>query len=217
MSIAPVPCTSLGCSKPPVPGITKCSTHQRYAAPGQEPLQHLYAVSYGGEIREYLVWRRTACYAWVSIADARSQWWDRKETAHWTTFPTRADAEQHARHTKADLAESAVTRLVESISMARAYAHGFAYASVEQVRTLEDTLATAHERLAELSALLQPRRVELRCACSDAGCPEHEGQRDCDRLQEVVLTRTDMEDATVRMCGGCAQDALSTGLFAEVQ
>jgi hypothetical protein len=51
-----------------------------------------------------------------------------------------------------------------------------------------------------------------RCECSDPGCPCCKGK--CRHEATETVFRVDMEDWTgTDMCGGCADDALDSGVF----
>lgn len=53
-----------------------------------------------------------------------------------------------------------------------------------------------------------------RCECTDPGCPEHEGVSKCTKVAMITVHRVDMEDDTgTRMCHGCGEDALDSGVF----
>lgn len=54
------------------------------------------------------------------------------------------------------------------------------------------------------------------CECSDPGCPAHMGKSECTRNAVSVVRRVDMEDGNTKlaMCRACAEDALSSGVFA---
>jgi hypothetical protein len=55
-----------------------------------------------------------------------------------------------------------------------------------------------------------------KCECVDPGCPEHRGISECfNSALRKALRRIDMDDHTgTLMCEACAEDAMSSGLFA---
>ena len=53
------------------------------------------------------------------------------------------------------------------------------------------------------------------CECVDRGCPVHPGGECFGTPATVTLLRVDMDDAPVDFCGPCAEDAESSGLFAD--
>ena len=54
------------------------------------------------------------------------------------------------------------------------------------------------------------------CQCADPGCPIHPGHHTCDQRAKERLFRVDMEDREgTWFCTGCANDALSSGLFCD--
>jgi hypothetical protein len=60
--------------------------------------------------------------------------------------------------------------------------------------------------------------TNLRCQCSDRGCPVHPGISLCIRPASTTLFRIDMEDQTgTAFCDACAEDAMNSGLFSEVR
>jgi hypothetical protein len=60
------------------------------------------------------------------------------------------------------------------------------------------------------------RKPALACQCSDRECPVHQGVPYCERRAAATVRRIDMEDGNTRfkMCVGCAQDCLDSGVFA---
>lgn len=53
------------------------------------------------------------------------------------------------------------------------------------------------------------------CECCDPGCPVHKGKSQCKNKQRcTTFYRIDMEDLTgTKMCPGCGDDAMNSGLF----
>lgn len=52
------------------------------------------------------------------------------------------------------------------------------------------------------------------CECRDPGCPMHKPKSTCTKKARRKVFRIDMEDETgTRMCNGCADDALESGVF----
>ena len=60
--------------------------------------------------------------------------------------------------------------------------------------------------------------AELRCECSDPGCPGGHGATDCRLKAEHIVRRIDMDDGETRFafCLPCTDDALDSGVFAYV-
>ena len=55
---------------------------------------------------------------------------------------------------------------------------------------------------------------KIECECSDAGCPVHKGQANCQRVKTMTLYRCDMEDrGGTFFCEACGQDAVESGLY----
>ena len=59
-----------------------------------------------------------------------------------------------------------------------------------------------------------PRKTT--CECCDQGCPVHRNVAACGRPATETVRRIDMDDGLTRfkMCEGCAEDALASGVFA---
>ena len=58
---------------------------------------------------------------------------------------------------------------------------------------------------------------DCKCECADPGCPVEHGSKTqgCQHKAVEILYRVDMEDETgVAFCEGCAEDALTAGVFA---
>ena len=54
------------------------------------------------------------------------------------------------------------------------------------------------------------------CGCRDAECEVHKGKAECFNPGAVRLYRVDMENTGGTLfCGGCADDALASGLFTD--
>jgi hypothetical protein len=60
----------------------------------------------------------------------------------------------------------------------------------------------------------KPRPGTGYCDCTDSGCPVHKGANNCQKKATTTVYRIDMKDETgTDMCGGCASDALDSGVF----
>ena len=66
--------------------------------------------------------------------------------------------------------------------------------------------------LTDLREMVDRRHI---CECFDKGCPAHPAISRCEHRHTQTLRRVDMENARVRFCAPCADDALASGVFAE--
>lgn len=62
-------------------------------------------------------------------------------------------------------------------------------------------------------ALALRATIKRPCECSDPGCPNHQDAQ-CWGAAYYTLTRVDMDNAKVRFCAACADDAIASGVFA---
>lgn len=95
---------------------------------------------------------------------------------------------------------------------------GVAARSMDGVRRRGPRSASTDNPQREMTMAGDPRtkRPRPQCECGDSGCPVHKGHNTCHNAGYVTVRRIDMDDGQTRfrMCRGCAQDALDSGVFA---